>query len=93
MIEKRIFFSQQKYKKDKLSEAGTLGYRPIDSQMDIKSKLLSDQGELLDNLARYRRFVSKSDYVTVTRPNVAFHVSVISQFLSASQISHRDVVI
>ena len=61
--------------------------------MNANFKLLPDQGKLLDNPERYRRFVSKLNYLTTTRPDVAYSVIVVSQFLSALWTSHRDDVI
>ena len=45
-----ILLSQRKYILDLLSEAEMLGYRNIDSQMDIHTKLLLDQGELFEDV-------------------------------------------
>jgi len=59
-----------------------LGCKSIDSSMDVNTKLLSDQGKLLDDVGRYRRLVGKLNYLTVTKPDIIFVVSVVSQFLS-----------
>jgi len=78
---------------DILSEGGMLECRPIDFSMDPNSKLLLDQGELLHNSGRYRTLVDKLNNLTVTRPDIAYTVSVVSQFLSAPRTSHWDAVI
>ena len=44
--------------------------------MDPNVKLYEDQGELLSNPKRYRRLVGKLNYLTITRPNISFAVSV-----------------
>ena len=49
--------------------------------MDVNTKLLPDQRELLRDVRRYRIFVGKLNYVTVTRPGITFAVSIVSQFL------------
>ena len=56
-------------------------------------KLLLEEGELLYDPGKYMKLVGKLNYLTVTRPNVAFDVSVVSQFMSSSQISHWNAVI
>ncbi|RVW74532.1 Retrovirus-related Pol polyprotein from transposon RE2 [Vitis vinifera] len=42
---------------------------------------------------RYRRLVGKLNYLTITRPNISFPVSVVSQFLQSPCDSHWDAVI
>ena len=38
-------------------------------------------GELLSSRDSYRRLVEKLNYLTIIRPDIAFAVSVVSQFL------------
>jgi len=47
-----------------------LGCRSIDSPMDENTKLLLDQGELLEDIERYMRLVRKLTYLTVVKPNI-----------------------
>ncbi|XP_020245333.1 uncharacterized protein LOC109823458 [Asparagus officinalis] len=89
---KGILLSQRKYVLDMLSEAGMLGYRSSDSPMDVNSKLLSDQGKLLKDVGQYKRLVGKLNYLTVTRPDITFTVSVVSQFFSAPRTTHLNAV-
>ncbi|RVW47782.1 Retrovirus-related Pol polyprotein from transposon RE2 [Vitis vinifera] len=42
---------------------------------------------------RYRRLVGKLNYLTITRPDISFPVSVVSQFLQSPCDSHWDAVI
>jgi len=75
-----------------LSENGMLGCRRIDSPMDVNTKLLPDQGELLEDDGRYRK-VEKLNYLTVIRSDITFTVSIVSQFLSAPRTTHLEAVI
>jgi len=50
-----ILLSQRKYLLNLLSETGMLGCMSINSPMDVNTKLLLDQGELLDDA--YKRLV------------------------------------
>ena len=61
--------------------------------MDPNTKLLPDQGELLEEPKQYRRLVGKLNYLTITRPVIAFAVSVISQFMSSPRTTHWDAVV
>ena len=53
---------------------------PIDSSMDPdpNKKLMADQGEPYSDPERYRRLVGKLIYLTITRPDISFAVSVVS---------------
>jgi hypothetical protein len=47
-------------------------------------KLVKDEGELFEDPSRYRRLVGKLNYLTIiTRPDISYTVSVVSQFLEA----------
>ncbi|RVW25707.1 Retrovirus-related Pol polyprotein from transposon RE1 [Vitis vinifera] len=48
----------------------------------------TDDGDPFYNPERYRRVVGKLNYLTVTRPDIAYAVSVVSQFTSAPTIKH-----
>ena len=80
---KRISLSQWKYVLDMLSEAGMFGCKVPDTPMDPGLKLLPDQEKLLEDQGRYRRLVGKLNYLTMTRPDITYLVSVVSQFMSA----------
>ena len=53
---------------------------------------LTKEGELFEDLERYRRLVGKLNYLTVTRPNIAYSISVLRQYMSSPTISHWAAV-
>ena len=55
-----------------------LNCKPIDTLMDLNIKLLPGQGEPLTDPGRYQRLVGKLNYLTITRPDISFVVSVVS---------------
>ncbi|XP_039011431.1 uncharacterized mitochondrial protein AtMg00810-like [Hibiscus syriacus] len=60
--------------------------------MEFNSKLGNDDdGEEVDR-GRYQRLVGKLIYLSHTRPNIAFGVSVISQYMHAPKEKHLEVV-
>ena len=80
---KGIFISQRKYVLDffietGMTETGMLGIKPLDTPMEVGSKLTAEDDELLDDSKRYRRLVGKLNYLTITRPDVSFPMSVVS---------------
>ena len=70
-----------------------MGCQPIDTPMDPNAKLLLGQKEPLSDPGRYRRLIENLNYLIVTRPNISFPVSVISQFMTSPCDSHRDAVV
>ena len=82
-----IFLSQRKYVLDLLSETGKLGVKPRGSPM-VSGIHLTKKGETFEDPKRYRRLVGKLNYLTVTRPNIAHSISVVSQYVSAPTVNH-----
>ena len=88
-----ISICQRKYAFDILSETGMMDSKPVDTPMDPNIKLFPNQGEPFSDSGRYRRLVGKLNYLTITRPDISFAVSVVSQFLNSPCEAHWDAVI
>ena len=88
-----VVFSQRKYALNILEETDMLDCKPVDIPMDPNVKLVLGQGKSLGDTGRYRRLVGKLNYLTITRPDISFLVSVVSQFLQSPCDSHWDAVI
>ncbi|KAD5962055.1 hypothetical protein E3N88_13528 [Mikania micrantha] len=88
-----ILLSQRKYVLDMLSECGLLGCKPVDSPMLPTRKLLPEDGSPLKDPEKYRRLVGKLNYLTVTRPDISFVVSVLSQFMAIPYTGHWDAAL
>ena len=65
-----------------------MGSQPIDVPMDPNKKLLKDEGELFEDLGWYCRLVGKLNHLTITKLDISYAVSVVSQFLEAPRVSH-----
>ena len=88
-----IVISQRKYALDILEKTGLMNSKPVETPMDPNIKLLPKQGEHFSDLEQYRRLVGKLNYLIVTRPDISFVVSVVSQFLNFPCEEHWNVVI
>ena len=88
-----ISLSQRKYVLDILEETGLLGAKPVETPMDPNVKLCIDQGEVFPHPDQYRRLVGKLIYLTNTRPDISFAVSMVSQFMSAPRLPHWEACI
>ena len=85
---KGIFLSQRKYVLDLLEETGKLGAKPCSAPMIPNLHLAKDDGELFEDREKYRRLVGKLNYLTVTRPDIAYSVSIVGQFMASPTINH-----
>ena len=86
-----IFLSQRKYVLDLLSKTGKLGAKPCSSPMALGVHL-TREGELFEDPERYRRLVGKLNYLTVTRPDIAHSVNVVSQYMSSPTVDNLAAV-
>lgn len=79
-----ISISQRKYVLDLLNETGMLGSKPIDTPMDPNMKIGMKRNSLHVDKGKYQRLLGKLIYLSHTRPDIGFVVSVISQFMNNS---------
>ena len=84
---REIFLSQRKYVFDLLSETRKFGVKPCSSPI-VPGVHLTREGETFEDLERYRRLVGKLNYLTVTHPDIAHSVSVISKYMSSRIVNH-----
>lgn len=88
-----IYMSQRKYALDILQDTGLTGARPDKFPMEQYLKLTPDDGELLKDPVKYRRLVGRLIYLTVTRPDIAFSVRTLSQYIQDPRKPHWDAAI
>ena len=72
-----IFLSQRKYVLDLLTETGMVGCRPAATPIEQNHRLMADGGTPVDR-ERYQRLVGRLIYLSHTRPDITFVVSVVS---------------
>lgn len=60
--------------------------------MEVNVKYRKDEGELLDDPTLYRRLVGSLIYLTTTRPDIAYSVHQVSQFMSSPRHLHLAAV-
>ena len=90
--EKGISVSQRKYTLDLLKETGILGCKPVDTPMDTNVKLLARTTEAATDKEKFQQLVGKLIYLTHTRPDIGFAVSMVSRFMSNPSKTHMDAV-
>ena len=89
---KGIAVSQRKYVLDLLNETGMLGCKPAETPMDSTVKLEESDGSPPVDKGRYQRLVGKLIYLSHTRPDIGFSVSMVSQFMNNPTEKHMTAV-
>jgi hypothetical protein len=79
---------QRKYNLDLLQDAGLLSSKPCPTPMQPQLHLHKTSGEPLSESTTYRRLIGRILYLTHSRPEIAYAVSKLSQFLDAPTTEH-----
>jgi len=85
-----LVLSQQRYETDVLSRSGMSKCKAIDTPLSSTEKLSAAEGTALgpEDTTKYRSMVGALQYLTLTRPDVAFAVNKVCQFLHAPTVIH-----
>ncbi|KAL6142291.1 hypothetical protein ACLB2K_060574 [Fragaria x ananassa] len=86
-----LFLNQRKYVVDLLTKAGMQGSKHARTPLDSKMKL-DIEGELLTDVCSYQCLVGKVIYLTITRPDFTYAVSLVSQFMHSPTTHHLSIV-
>nr|XP_043639756.1 uncharacterized mitochondrial protein AtMg00810-like [Erigeron canadensis] len=88
-----VVLSQHKYSMDILSDCGQLGCRPSAFPMEQNLKLdQCSEGHKVD-ATLYRRLIGRLLYLQATRPDIAYAVNILSQFVSDPREDHMNAAI
>lgn len=87
-----IVISQRIYILHLLKEAGNIGYRLAETPMD--PNLLIDQNEETISIDKgmYQRLMGKLSYLSYTRSNIVYSVSIVSQYMNNPSERHLGAV-
>ena len=87
-----IFVNQRKYVLDLLGEIGQLGCKLAETPIEPNIKLLPSKNDEVKDKEQYQRLVGRLIYLSHTRSDIAFAISMVSQFMHALGQQHFDVV-
>lgn len=85
-----IFLCQRKYTLEIIQDVGMLGSKPVSTPLEQQHKLSYSKEPLMDNPERFRRLVGRLIYLLATRPDLAYAVNTLSQFMKAPRTDHWD---
>ena len=87
-----ISLSQRKYVLDLLTETRRLSRKPIETPIEMNHKLGESVDHVPSGKGRYQQLVGKLIYLSHTRSDIAYAVSVVRQFMHAPSEEHMNVV-
>ncbi|PRQ49208.1 putative RNA-directed DNA polymerase [Rosa chinensis] len=87
-----IFVSQSKYADDILLKAGMIGSKVCSTPCLPYAKLLRDEGPPYADVTHYRSLVGCLQYLTFTRPDLAYSVNTVCQFMQNPTEAHYAAV-
>ncbi|KAD2805166.1 hypothetical protein E3N88_38543 [Mikania micrantha] len=86
-----LFLNQSKYTREILERAKMLEAKPVYTPLTTNISLTKD-GELYSDPTFYRSIVGALQYLTITRPDIAYAINQVSQFLQAPTTTHYQEV-
>ncbi|XP_022891852.1 uncharacterized protein LOC111406703 [Olea europaea var. sylvestris] len=81
-----------KYAQDLLDETDLAEAKPGDAPMIPNVKLGAEDENVFVDADKYRSVLGKLNYLTITQPDIAFPISIVSHFMLSPRTSHWDVV-
>ena len=85
-----LVLSQQRYATDVLSRSRMSKCKAIDTPLSSTEKLSAAEGTALgpEDSTKYRSMVGALQYLTLTRPDIAFAMNKVCQFLHTPTVIH-----
>ncbi|RVW66484.1 Retrovirus-related Pol polyprotein from transposon RE1 [Vitis vinifera] len=83
-----LHLTQTKYIEDLLTKTRMIGATPIAISCFTSFQLSQYDGTLLENATMYRSTVGALQYLTISRPEIAFVISKVNQFIHKSTDLH-----
>lgn len=85
-----LVLNQQKYTLDILEDGCLHGCRPSLFFMEQNLKLEHDENSPKIDSSRYQRLVGRLIYLQATRPDIAYAVNILGQFVADPRQNHMD---
>jgi hypothetical protein len=88
---KGLFLNQHRYVFDLLKDAKMIDAKPAPTTLDSKLKL-NTSSEPLGSINYYQHLVRRLIYLTITRPDITYAISLVSQFMHTPTVFHLNLV-
>ncbi|XP_022033096.1 uncharacterized mitochondrial protein AtMg00810-like [Helianthus annuus] len=91
-----LCLTQRKYCLDLLAEFGMTGCKPVSCPIEpnhVLTHLCEKDNQLLTNITVYQKLVGKLIYLSHTRPDIAYSVHYLSQFMHSPTQAHFKIAL
>jgi hypothetical protein len=83
-----LHLSQQRYINDILTKTNMVLVKPVSTSMAASTILSRFEGSTMTDTTLYRSTVGSLQYLSLTRPDIAFAVNKVSQFMQEPRDAH-----
>lgn len=87
-----IFVSREKYAKDLLQKSGMTSCRACPTPCKPHTQVLKEEGEVLSDPTMFRSIVGALQYLTFTRPDIAYALNTACQYMTAPTDVHFHLI-
>lgn len=87
-----MFLSQRHYAKDIIDRAGMSDCKPLSTPSDVNKKLATDDGPRITDPTQYRSLAGALQYLTFTRPDIAYAVQQVCLFMHDPRQIHLNAL-
>ena len=87
-----LFLTQSQYTEDVLERAGMSNCKPAATPVDVKQKLSAHDDDSAMDATFYRSITGALQYLTLTRPDIAYAVNQACLYMQQPQASHWNLV-
>ena len=87
-----FFLTQSQYTEDILERAGMANCKPAPTPVDVKKKLAATDGDPAPDATFYRSITGALQYLTLTRPDIAYAVNQACLYMHSPRTVHWNLV-
>lgn len=87
-----LFLSQRNYASEIIARAGMSGCKPVSTPSDVQKKLAADEGDRIENPTQYMSLSGALQYLTFTRPDIAYAVQQVCLFMHDPRQVHMSAL-
>ncbi|KAG6483226.1 hypothetical protein ZIOFF_059868 [Zingiber officinale] len=89
-LDKGIYVSQFSYAKRLIEKFGLIDGKKRSTPLDVNTRLHRDEGTCLSDPRPFRTLVGSLIYLTITRPDIAFSVGMVSRYMQEPRKPHFE---
>lgn len=90
--DKGMVLTQQKYTKELLKSSGIQNFKKVVTPLPLNLKLKADDGEPFTDPTEYRKLIGKMNFLSNTRPDLAYTIQHLSQYMQQPRNSHWNAL-